>query len=271
MRRTAAAAFALALACGAERHGGTGVVREVRPDLAQIVLAHEEIPGVMPAMTMSFDAAPELLADLAPGDRVRFELSATPERYRVVALEKTGESAEAPDGSSGGLAAALPELDRAAPFALVDPDGRVVSLESLRGKWVILDFVYTSCPGPCPILSGIHVRVQRALPPAVRERVQLVSISLDPARDTPEKLRAYATARGADLTTWSFLTGAPADVDAVLRRYGVGAVPEPNGEIQHVVVSFLIDAEGVIRKRYFGLDHDVEEYLRDLAPLQASR
>jgi protein SCO1/2 len=108
------------------------------------------------------------------------------------------------------------------------------------------------------------VQLQRQLPEALRRRVRFVSISLDPERDTPAALRAYALARGADFAGWSFLTGEPSRVASVLESYGVGTLREPNGEIEHVVVSFLIDAHGRIAKRYFGLDHPPDEYLRDL-------
>jgi cytochrome oxidase Cu insertion factor (SCO1/SenC/PrrC family)/Cu/Ag efflux protein CusF len=267
-RRVAAIAAALLAACGPSLHEGTGVVREVDADLRQLVIAHDDIEGLMPAMTMNFDVpSAELLAGLAPGDRVRFRLASADGRYRIVEIDEIGGGDPGAGGTTGGLAAVAPEDDPAPGFALVDQEGRDVSLVSLRGRWVLLDFVYTTCPGPCPILTGIHVDVQRSLPAALRERVRFVSISLDPARDTPEKLRAYGEARGADLASWSFLTGPEEAVDAVLRSYGVGTVLEPDGAIEHVVVTFLIDDEGQIRKRYFGLDHDVAEYLRDLARL----
>jgi cytochrome oxidase Cu insertion factor (SCO1/SenC/PrrC family) len=86
----------------------------------------------------------------------------------------------------------------------------------------------------------------------------------DPERDSPERMREYGEARGVDFDTWSFLTGPKPTIDDVLERYGVGSVPDEGGEIQHVVVSFLIDREGQIRKRYFGLSHDADEFLRDL-------
>jgi protein SCO1/2 len=130
---------------------------------------------------------------------------------------------------------------------------------------VLLDFVYANCPGPCPILTGTHARTQKVLPPEVQPRVWFVSVTLDPERDTPEALRRYGKARGADLSNWSFLTGPKADVEQVIARYGVGKLPAANGEIQHVVVSFLIDPEGRIAKRYFGLEHHADDLARDLA------
>ena len=155
--------------------------------------------------------------------------------------------------------------DEIAPaFTLTDQEGAAFSLSDLAGKWVLLDFVYTHCPGPCPILTGIHADVQKALPSEVRERVHLVSISLDPARDTPAAMKTYALARGADLSDWSFLTGDASAIRQVLSDYGVGSGVQPNGEIEHLVITFLIDADGQIRKRYLGLEHTPESIAADL-------
>jgi protein SCO1/2 len=269
-RLAAAAALAVALlfaaACGPRRYEGVGVVQDVRADLRQLVLDHEDIEGLMPAMTMSFDVADAaLLEGVASGDRVRFELTFDGDSYRIVRLERIGAAGEA--GVSGGgleLDAVAPEAELAPAFELVDQEGRAVSLASLRGKVVLLDFVYTRCPGPCPLLTSTHVRVQKKLPEGARGRVRFVSVSLDPERDTPEAMRAYALARGADLASWSLLTGPKEVVEAVLRAYGVGASPQPDGEIQHIVVTFLIDAEGRIAKRWFGLEHDADTKLRDV-------
>jgi protein SCO1/2 len=261
-RVAVAAACVLVAACDSHLHRGAGTVVEVRLELGQIVLDHREIPGFMPAMTMSFDVAPALVRGVAPGDRVDFELSAEAGRLRIVALERVAQGVPpAPGGAR--LAAVPPDDDLAPPFALTDQDGRSVSLESLRGKWLLLDFVYTTCPGPCPILTSKHVAVQKTLPDVLRPMVHFVSISLDPVHDTPAKLRAYAEVRGADLSSWSFLTGAPDAVAAVLERYGVGSVRREFGEIEHVVVTFLIDDQGRVVRRFFGLDHESGEIRRE--------
>jgi protein SCO1/2 len=270
------AALALALACerGPDVFEATGVVEDARPDLRQVVIDHEDIPGLMPAMTMSFDVAdPALLEGVEPGQRVRFRLSFDGRVYRVLSIVPEGAAGAAgvSGGSAGGagLAGVAAEAEPAPPFELADHDGQPRSLASLRGKVVLLDFVWANCPGPCPILTGTHVRVQKILPPEARERVWFASVTLDPERDTPAALRQYATQRGADLATWSFLTGTPAQVEDVIRRYGVGTARLPNGEIQHVVVTFLIDAEGRIAKRYFGLEHHADDLARDLAAAAA--
>jgi protein SCO1/2 len=270
-----------ALACDVAQHSqrarrveARGVVESVDVALKQVVIDHEDIPGVMPAMSMSFDVGdPRLLETLAPGQQIQFTLELRERSLRVVAatvLAEPGGSGRAGGGAErAGFARAVAERQPAPDFELVDQAGAPVSLAGLRGRVLLLDFVYTHCPGPCPILTSTHVDVQRALPPELAERVRFVSISLDPARDTPEALRAYAVARGADLARWSFLTGAPAAVGDVLERYGVGAKPGANGEIDHLVVTYLIDADGRVARRFAGLEHRPETLVAALAAVAA--
>lgn len=237
-----------------------GVVESVNREYGQVVIHHDDIPGLMPEMTMSFDVPdPEVLAQLHPRQVVDFRLEFTGKAYNVVSVTPLGDAAgTGHDGAS--LDDVVPQGDPAPPFRLVDQDGNPLALEDLRGKAVLLDFVYTTCPGPCPILTGLHVEVQRALDPALKDRVRLVSVSLDPRNDTPTALREYARKRGASTANWSFLTGPPADVDAVLAAYGVGSARQPDGTIAHLVVTFLIDGEGRIVERFIGLEgHDPKE------------
>lgn len=253
-----------AAACGdgVRRHEARGVVREVRPEWSQVVIAHEDIPGLMPAMTMNFDVAdPALFETLERGQAVAFTVEFTGRSYRVVAAEALGPGE---DGEAPTLEGVLEQRQPAPDFALRDQSGKSVSLQSLRGKTLLVDFVYTSCPGPCPVLTARHVALQRSLPAALRERTRFVSISLDPERDTPEALRAYAEARGADLAHWSFLTGPPGEVAEVVRSFGVGTLRKPDGEVEHLVVTFLVDPQGRIAERYIGLEHDAETLRSDL-------
>lgn len=239
----------------------------MQAETGQILIAHEDIPGLMPAMTMNFDVADRtLLETLSHGDAIEFEVEFTGKAYIVTKATVVGTGAT--QGAGGQLGAIAPEDDPAPPFQLTDQDGNARSLEDFRGKVVVLDFIWTRCPGPCPILTGLHVDLQRRLPPALRAKTQLVSISLDPVRDTPAVMREYATKRGADLSNWSFLTGAPEQVDDVLRRYGVGSAKMPDGQVEHVVATFLIAPDGQIERRYLGLEgHDPKELLRDIERL----
>jgi len=273
MRRIVRASVLVALlasACGdgTKTSTGHGIVRDVRPEWGQVVIEHGDLPGLMPAMTMNFDVAdPKLLEALGPGQSVEFDVAFDGKAYTVTRIETLSEGDAAADGGDGSLAALLPEAEMAPDFALVDQEGRPRRLSDFRGRAVLLDFVYTQCTGPCSLVTGLHVDVQRALPPEARGGVQFVSVSLDPANDTPLALGRYAKARGADLERWCFLTGPPDAVSALLSQYGVGSIRQGDGQIEHNVVAFLIDPEGRVARRYLGLKHDPAAMARDLAGL----
>jgi protein SCO1/2 len=258
----------LALACGdgGKRHEARGVVREVVREYQQIVIAHQDIPGLMPAMTMNFDVAdPKLLDAAQKGDAVAFTVEFDGRHYEITELRVLGpgEADAGGDLSLANLAAA--DRSPAPPFALVDQNAVPLALADLRGQAVLLDFIWTRCPGPCPVLTGIMADVQQALPPEVRARTRLVSITLDPANDTTEALHAYARKRALDTSGWSLLTGSQEQVDAVTRGYGVFAARAADGTIDHLVAIFLIDPEGRIAERYIGLDHQPAEIAKDVA------
>lgn len=244
-----------------------GTVETVVADQNHVVIDHEDIPGLMPGMTMSFDVPnPAVLSKMREGQEVEFVLELRDRSFRIIDVDVLSDVGVG--GMSGSFGEPPPE-EIAPEFALTDQEGKAVALADLRGKWLLLDFVYTHCPGPCPILTGIHADVQRALPESLRERVHLVSISLDPARDTPAAMKAYALARGVDLANWSFLTGSASEIDAVLSDYGVGSGVQANGEIEHLVITFLIDDEGRIEKRYLGLEHTPESIVSELERVAA--
>jgi protein SCO1/2 len=250
----------------AKRYAASGVVREVLLKDHQVVIEHGEIEGLMPAMTMSFDVPDHrVLEKLAAGQAIDFTIEVTGESYRVVEATVKGEAGSA--GSSGGFPDPASVRDPAPDFELVDQAGAKLALADLRGKLVLLDFIFTTCQGPCPILTSAHVTLQRMLSPELRARTRFVSISLDPVRDTPMELRAYALARGADLAGWSFLTGDPEAVARVIQAFGVGSMRRPDGQIDHLVASFLIDAEGNIAQRFIGLEHEPEALKRALEAL----
>lgn len=257
--------------CGerSRHYHARGVVEDVQPEMGQVLIAHEEIEGLMPAMTMNFDVPDRaLLGSLERGQAIDFEVEFTGKAYRVTQVGVRASGFATSGGS--GLGGVKKDEEPAPPFRLTDQDGNARALEDFRGRVVLLDFIFTRCPGPCPILTGLHAKLQRELSAELRARTQLVSVSLDPLRDTPAVLREYAQKRGADLANWSFLTGAPEEVDAVLKSYGVGSMRTADGQIEHIVVTFLIDPDGRIARRYIGLDgHDPNELLRDITRLAA--
>lgn len=94
--------------------------------------------------------------------------------------------------------------------------------ERFKGKVVVVDFIFTTCTTICPVLSDVMANVQRELGAQVGKDVVLVSISVDPANDTPAVMRAYAKSKGAG-KDWYWLTGSSGDIARVLRAFGLSA------------------------------------------------
>ena len=161
----------------------------------------------------------------------------------------------------------LPVIGPAPDFALTSQDGARVTLKDFRGKAAAVTFIYTSCPDYCPLLTAKMAQVQDDLGPDFGTRVAFVSITVDPELDTPEALKRYAEAHGANLTGWAFLTGAPAAIEEVTRRYGVYASKNADGDVDHTFLTSLVDPDGVLRVQYLGVRFDPGEFRRDLLSL----
>jgi protein SCO1/2 len=161
----------------------------------------------------------------------------------------------------------LPTIGAAPDFALISQDGAAVSLGDFRGKVVAVTFIYVSCPDVCPMLSDKLARVQDELGPDFGTKVAFVSITVDPERDTPEVLKEYAEALDADLAGWSFLTGTKAALRDVARRYGVAVAPAADGQVDHTLLTTLVDRRGIMRVQYLGYRFDPEEFRHDILDL----
>jgi protein SCO1/2 len=98
-------------------------------------------------------------------------------------------------------------------------------------------------------------------------KIAFVSITVDPERDTPEVLKEYAQAFGANLSGWAFLTGTPDAIRDVTRRYGVFASKTPGGDVDHTFLTSIVDPRGVLRVQYLGVRFDPDEFRRDLLSL----
>jgi protein SCO1/2 len=162
---------------------------------------------------------------------------------------------------------ALPLIGPAPDFALTSQDGAPISLRDFRGKVVAVTFIYTGCADACPLLTEKMAQIQDALGPLFGARIAFVSISVDPWRDTPAALKQYAQTHGARLDGWNFLTGDPAMIRDVTRRYGVFAATAPAEDVDHTFLTTLIDAQGDMRVQYAGVRFDPNEFQRDLLSL----
>jgi cytochrome oxidase Cu insertion factor (SCO1/SenC/PrrC family) len=105
---------------------------------------------------------------------------------------------------------------------LVSQDGERLRFydDVLKDQVVVISFIYTNCPGACPLMTRNLTLVRDLLGPEVASRIRFVSLSLDPLRDTPAAMKAFAETHDADQPDWLFLTGNPENVDAVVRRLG---------------------------------------------------
>lgn len=166
----------------------------------------------------------------------------------------------------------LPEMLPIGEFSLTDQDGRTFGSADLRGSVWIADFVFTSCPDICPVMSSQMANLHRRLD---HDDVRFVSVTVDPAHDTPERLREYADQFRADSARWKFLTGDPEAQRGVIERafrMPVGE-RETRGEgrydILHGSRFLLVDRRGMLRGLYETDAAGLERLERDVARLRA--
>lgn len=149
-------------------------------------------------------------------------------------------------------------------FKLTERSGKDIRLADLRGKIWIADLIYTTCTDTCPLQTAAMARLQQEF--AAHGQFQLVSITVDPERDTPQILTAYAAKHEADAARWLFLTGQRAQVIGLIRdgfHLSVATLPDSaqsSGMIPHSSRFILIDGETQIRGYYDS--REMEAFLR---------
>ena len=178
---------------------------------------------------------------------------------------------------------ALPDLGELPAFSLTDQRGRAFGRDDLRGRVWVADFVFTSCSDACPRLTQRMRSLQDRLDP--HEGVGLLSISVDPDRDTPQKLRDYGQMYGARDDQWRFLTGSPTEVERTVVKgfkIAMAKVPFPPGaqesedelraqafDIMHGDRLVLVDSSARIRGYYVSDDSGLVAILRAARALAA--
>lgn len=153
-------------------------------------------------------------------------------------------------------------------FVLTNQDGQPFGSAQLAGKIWIADFIFTSCPGPCPMISSRMSELQK---PLQKSDVHLVSFTVDPDTDTPEVLRGYAEKLKAQSGRWDFLTGAKASIYNLSQHgfnLGVSDGSEETGVPVHSTRIVLVDRHGAIRGYYDALAPDaITKVLADTSHL----
>ncbi len=256
-----------------------GVVLAVKPDHTEVTISHKDVKGFMPAMTMPFVIKePTLLDGIEKGDLVKGTLVVTDDEAWLSAIEKTGrvQVGGAPPQADAGPPAVpilepgslLPEMD------FLGEDGRTHSLASYHpGAYLVLTFIYTRCPLPdyCPRMDKYFGELQRGIlaDARLRRQVRLLSVSFDPAFDTPAVLTQHAADVGADAAIWQFATGERGAIDTFGARLGLAVLREGDGgrQITHNLRTVVVDREGRLVKTYNGNDWSPKAALADLAGL----
>ncbi len=160
----------------------------------------------------------------------------------------------------------MPVIREAPEFRLLDVNGKALKLSELRGRIVLLAFVYTSCTSACPLLSVHMARLQRKLI-ATRLPAVLVSVTVDPERDDAGALARYAKGFGAR-PGWHFLREEPARLQPVLAAYDEWTQRLPSGELDHPARLHLIDGAGRVREIYSLAFFDEDQAFLDIAALK---
>ncbi|RWB96383.1 MAG: SCO family protein [Mesorhizobium sp.] len=151
-------------------------------------------------------------------------------------------------------------IDKLMPeFTLRAADGRVVRPADLAGKVVVLHFIYTSCPDVCPLHAEKLAEIQKMVNATpMKDRVVFISITTDPAKDTPDVLKAYGPTHGLDPVNWLFLTTAPDQPEDATRKlaeaFGHKFTLTDDGYQMHGIVTHVIDRQGRWRANFHGMD-----------------
>ena len=147
-------------------------------------------------------------------------------------------------------ASKLPVYDAVPHFVLTDSYGKSFNSDSLKGKVWVADFIYTHCPGPCPRMTSQMNQLQKKMEGS--EGVRFVSFSVDPARDTPAVLQAFAQHFGGPTESWYFLTGNPDTLHLLARN--VFKVGDLISVMDHSTKFMIVDKRGRIRGYYSTFD-----------------
>lgn len=233
-----------------------GQVLDKKPATNEITVKHEDIPGFMSAMTMSYSVRDQNgFRQVEPGDVIAADVitAKNGNEYWLENIRITDAS-----GRNAIKPATVRRLDigeRVPDLTLVNQDGKSFRLDDFKGKAVLITFIYTRCPMPtfCPRLSGQFAKIQDDLAktPADFAKTHLVTISFDPKYDTPPVLRKYGLAYldndPTGFSHWDFASTNAGDLRKIADAFGLEYFEEDN-QIAHSMVIVLISPEGTVAK-----------------------
>jgi protein SCO1/2 len=265
-----------------------GVVRELKPNGKTAVIAHETIPDYMEAMTMDFDVKDKReLTGLKAGDAISFRMVVTKDdgwiedvrklpataptnASQVISINNTNDTnagpvtfRRAPNVEPLNVGDAIPD------YKFTNALSVPVSLAQLQGRAVGLTFIFTRCPFPtfCPRMSQNFDKTQKLLQSMAGAPTNwtLLSISFDPAYDTPERLKKYSEPYNADQIHWQFVTSDLWTVDGITEQFGMTFYRETPGALpNHNLRTAVIDTRGRVQKIFSGNEWTAEEFAAEM-------
>jgi protein SCO1 len=262
------------LGCRSERPSADEHSNEIRTNVAtyqlrgivvssdaakgEVTIDTEAIPGLMGAMTMTYKLAqPGTASELHPGDHITARLQVSDS---ASVLDQIDVTAQAKPDYKPSKFYNVPQAGQAVPdFKFLNQSGQTIAIDQFRGKVLLVTFIYTRCPLPdyCIRMSRNFAAVQHQLAadPQLYDKTHLLSVSFDPAYDTPKVLRAYGSAytggNGSQtFSHWDFVVPSSSELDTVDEFFDVGVSPGSNSTLTHSLSTAIIAPGGKIFRWY---------------------
>jgi protein SCO1/2 len=243
----------------------TGIVTELKLDERKVEIKHQDIPGYMPAMTMPFNVkSTHELGAVQSGDEITFRFHVTADESWIDQIVKTGRHESVTNSPTATNS--VPTVSTDHPllnYKFTNEFGQPVSFNDFKGQAVACTFFFTRCPVPeyCPRLSKNFAEASEKLKarPDMPTNWHFLSVTFDPAFDTPEVLRAYGRTYQYDSNHWSFLTGPKEKIAELAAAAGVQYKPD-EGLYNHNFATLVLDTTGKLQMK-FPISGDLSDYI----------
>ena len=256
----------------AQSYPARGLVLDVNKTARTMTVSCQEIQGFVKSGVVRFAIADaSTLAPLIRGTMIEFAVTSGKESLQASDIRvRHYESAEREPAKSRRLQS-LDEALRTKPhplavgesvpdFTLTDQERKSVLLRQLKGKVVVLNFVYTRCalPDYCVRTSNNFGQLQEQFHDQLGKDLILLTVTFDPVHDQPKVLREYAQKWNADPKSWHFLTGSTADIQRLCDWFGVSSLPE-EGLFVHSQRTAIIDRDGTLAANLEGNEFTAQQ------------
>lgn len=244
-----------------------------------VTLDTDAIPGYMDAMVMPYALRnPAIISELHPGDTITADLYTSDSANAIDNVVVVGQARA--DYKPPAEFKPLNPGDPVPDFKLLNQDGKLIQIAQFRGKVLLVTFIYTRCPlaDYCPRMSRNFGQLDKLLDDdtLLYAKTHLLSISFDPAYDTPAVLRSYGGAYTGQYTDekfthWDFAAPPEKDLPDVLHFFLVGATPEKDRTITHSLSTVVIDQQGKVYKWYPTNTWTPDQLLADVKQLLSGK